>query len=551
MHFSWTKPNTLTNRLDVNHYAPQFTDAAEQLNRSQLILVKLNSAINKTSPITYGILQPREFIEDGAYMTRATDLGCPFIDIMRVKQVPLDVEAPYRRSRLQENDLLFSIVGTLGLIGIWKDTGRISNINQSVARVRLGAEYDPYYVAAFFMSNIGQLFLKRWEVGSVQPRINIEDLREISFPHISLAIQRAIGNKIRKAERLIEYEQALLRSTAEDVEWLIGGSLDEGQLLEHGKVLEQYIRAVNDEAERLKPGEPEIWLAELVEPILGRSCSGSNGHVMAMMQQDEQIRFTGNKVAVNGYYTFLRPNSIDANRLDCDFYAPVFLENERRLQQSYHACSTLRSIALALSDGTHETIEKLGGYRKTGYRLITSGEVANGFDSSGICISDEAHRRNKRSEVLPGDLLIAVRGSSSIGISSIYPNNEPVANINTAVVRIRLSPEVDPYWVKIFLNSYVGRMSTLRVANGVNQLNMNMEEVGAIRILLPPLSVQHAIGNKARACEHIRTEVRALIEEVKQAIEALIDKKLNEDFLLSEDEKQKTWLDANAPASKH
>jgi hypothetical protein len=155
--------------------------------------------------ITYGILQPREFLVDGgALMIRAVDLGNPFIDFNEVVRVPLDVELPYRRSRLQAGDVLVSIAGTLGAIGITPQFDGIVNINQSVARIRTPEMCDPFYLAAYLMTQTGQLLLAREAVGSVQRHFNLEDLPGVITPMPETEIQRCIGNKIRKALRLTE-----------------------------------------------------------------------------------------------------------------------------------------------------------------------------------------------------------------------------------------------------------------------------------------------------------------------------------------------------------
>lgn len=244
---------------------------------------------------------------------------------------------------------------------------------------------------------------------------------------------------------------------------------------------------------------------------------------------DPRLKFVGNKVTSTSYSSFVDLDVLSTYRLDCDFYGPTFADNELRQVRSSHPRVSLQDLAttlpdgsVALSDGTHDTIERLGGYLDSGYRLITSGEVANGFDSPGVYISEDAHRRNRRSEVRSGDLLVAVRGSTSVGTARLYPTGMPIANMNTATARVRLTDKVDSHWVVAFLNSYVGRINSLRLANGVNQLNMNMEELAALPILTPPMALQRAIGNKMRKAERLRAAARQSWQFAVQSLEEVL-----------------------------
>ena len=256
---------------------------------------------------------------------------------------------------------------------------------------------------------------------------------------------------------------------------------------------------------------------------------------MILEAANNQLKFNGNKVHTESYNLYIPSNLISEKRLDCDYYSPTFVRNQDSLLKSGFTIKTIGDLSEELSDGTHDTIELLGGYQERGIRYISSGEVANGFDAKGVFIPEKAHIRNKRSEVLPGDLLIAVRGSSSIGMSRIYPLDWPPANINTAVARIRFKDNsVYPYWVSIYLNSHVGRLIILRIANGVNQLNINMSELSSIDILLPPYDIQKAIGNKLRKAEQLkelslRTWNNA-IKEVEKGVGTTLDLNTFQEF---------------------
>ncbi len=204
MFAEWISHNLLDNRLDAFRYTPQFVEAYSQLLSSPFPNNRLEEIRDELAPINYGILQPREFLTDGVPMVRAVDLQNPFVDRGKVVLVPREIEAPYHRSRLKSEDLLISIAGTLGNIGLCPKGWSLANVNQSVARVRVGKDWDANYVIAFLLSSLGQLLLAREAVGTVQRHLNIEDVREVRIPRVNRNIQKSIGNQIRKAERLRE-----------------------------------------------------------------------------------------------------------------------------------------------------------------------------------------------------------------------------------------------------------------------------------------------------------------------------------------------------------
>jgi type I restriction enzyme S subunit len=210
MFTTWTNHQDLDPRLDAGRYAPSFL-AALKLVKSLSPHVAFGTLRDASTPISYGILQPREFLQgSGVFMVRAVDLGNPFLVREKVVRVPSEVEEPYRRSRLAPGDLLISIAGTLGAIGLAPRFPTIANVNQSVARFRAGENADSYYLAAYFLSSLGQKLLAREAVGSVQHHLNLEDLPGVLIACPEPRIQKAIGNKVRKAERLRELAHVAL-----------------------------------------------------------------------------------------------------------------------------------------------------------------------------------------------------------------------------------------------------------------------------------------------------------------------------------------------------
>jgi type I restriction enzyme S subunit len=93
------------------------------------------------------------------------------------------------------------------------------------------------------------------------------------------------------------------------------------------------------------------------------------------------------------------------------------------------------------------------------------------------------------SRVQPGDILLNITGGS-IGRSCSVPENFPNANVNQHVCVIRLvNPELLPF-VEIFFKSFAIKSQIEFVQNGAAREGLNFEQIGSMRLCLPPLTEQ-------------------------------------------------------------
>jgi type I restriction enzyme S subunit len=98
-----------------------------------------------------------------------------------------------------------TIGGYVGTGAIVPNSLNGANINQHIARISLREnDADPYFYWSFIESLVGTILLTRWVSGTVQTGINLNDLKCLPIPWPDIGVQRAIGNKVRKAERLRE-----------------------------------------------------------------------------------------------------------------------------------------------------------------------------------------------------------------------------------------------------------------------------------------------------------------------------------------------------------
>ena len=123
---------------------------------------------------------------------------------------------------IQPNDLMISVVGTLGNVAICtpSESPAIFSCKSTLFR---SYEIDPYYLLAYLNCNQGQLCLLRRQRGAVQTGLNIEDLRSLPIPRFKNQIESEIASRIHlshkalcdfkkqyaKAQHLLEFELGL------------------------------------------------------------------------------------------------------------------------------------------------------------------------------------------------------------------------------------------------------------------------------------------------------------------------------------------------------
>jgi hypothetical protein len=107
---------------------------------------------------------------------------------------------------------------------------------------------------------------------------------------------------------------------------------------------------------------------------------------------------------------------------------------------------------------------------------------------------DEEERKVKRYEILPGDLVMACRGT--VNKIAIFPQTEStvIASANIIVIRFKIS--IISGFAKIFLESPVGTTLIQSFQRGTTVMNLNPSDVGEIE--LPLLSLDEQINRVDR-----------------------------------------------------
>lgn len=155
----------------------------------------LRAFVDPERKVTYGIVQPGDFVAEGVPLVRGGDYSDGWVPFEQIKRVTPEIDAPYKRSKLKSDDLLITIVGantgTIAQVPDWLDG---ANITQTTARIAVHqASADTGYILQCLQSHIGQNEVRKYIKGAAQPGLNLSDVEKFCIPAPTLPEQRKIA----------------------------------------------------------------------------------------------------------------------------------------------------------------------------------------------------------------------------------------------------------------------------------------------------------------------------------------------------------------------
>ena len=119
----------------------------------------------------------------------------------------LEHEGKLKRSQLKENDILFSIAGTLGRIGVVKPSLLPANTNQALAIIRI-KEGNLNYLTTVLQGKTVTDFIRRNPTVGAQPNLSLKQVEILKLPYpTSKKEQQKIGTIFKHLDSLITLHQ--------------------------------------------------------------------------------------------------------------------------------------------------------------------------------------------------------------------------------------------------------------------------------------------------------------------------------------------------------
>lgn len=371
-----------------------------------------------------------------------------------------------------KEELAISIAGTIGKVCIVRDIplGHKVILTENCAKILIRKEtgLQLEYLKVLFSMTFIQKQLQLNYIQTTIPKLGLDRILNLKFPPIpSQEFQEQIVNKINSA-----YKEKRAKETQAQ------------QLLEN---IDSYL------------------LEEL------------------------GITLPESKTDLGSRFFIVRRSTLD-KRWD-PYYSQVYFRDAfKAVESGKYPVANLKSISELITSGV---TPKSGGEAYTedrinGVPFIRSGNISIdgelNYDDL-LYLKPKIHETVMSSSKLRmNDLLIAIVGAT-IGQVGIYLSNEE-ANINQAIALVRLKEGYNVQFIKELLKSSIGQLSLNRLKRPVARANINLEEIGTIKIVLPPLDKQNEIAShifevrqKAKA---LQEEGKAILEEAKREVESMI-----------------------------
>lgn len=171
---------------------------------------KLIDLIYDGAGLSYGIVQPGEDIGSGVGVIRPIDIEDGIIIIDQVKKIPEEIEKPYKKTRLNGNEILITVRGTTGDTAMTNSKCIGMNVTRGIAVIRQNDKIiNIVFLNEYLKSTESQRYIQENTKGATLKQINLSQLKEQNIPLPPLDLQ----NKFAQIVTNIEQQKFLVKQS--------------------------------------------------------------------------------------------------------------------------------------------------------------------------------------------------------------------------------------------------------------------------------------------------------------------------------------------------
>ncbi len=159
-------------------------------------------------PITYGILKPGVDTIGGVPMLRIQDIKGGTVSTENLHKVTLALSNQYKRTILKGNEIVISLVGTIGIVAIVPDTLSGANVHRNLGVIVTNEKIDTIYLYSLFSLPEFERMLN--VKGGIQRLLNLGDLSQTIIPIPPIELQKEFSTKVEEIQKLKrKHEQSI------------------------------------------------------------------------------------------------------------------------------------------------------------------------------------------------------------------------------------------------------------------------------------------------------------------------------------------------------
>lgn len=172
----------------------------------------LDDLSHPRAPIRYGVVQVGPFTPGGVPIVPIKHIGR--IGRAHLHLAAREIERSYANSRIQGGDVLLSVKGTIGEVGLVPE-GFDGNIAREIARIRPNEKVEGQFLASLLSAPETQRRIDALVVGTTRREFSIAAARAFEVLLPPLPEQRRIAEILSTWDRAIETVEALIANARE------------------------------------------------------------------------------------------------------------------------------------------------------------------------------------------------------------------------------------------------------------------------------------------------------------------------------------------------
>ena len=178
-------------------------------------LEQLSSAVDT---ICYGVVQPGKEVPGGIPLVRVCDVDSGQVAASSLRTISADVDRQYERSRLRGQEVLVTVVGTIGRVAVVPERLSGANIARAVARIVSSALFPSEWIAFALQSPRLQQWLTREAREVARKTLNIGTLTQTAIPVAPISEMKAILELLPAMQQRAETIERGAASTQSELE---------------------------------------------------------------------------------------------------------------------------------------------------------------------------------------------------------------------------------------------------------------------------------------------------------------------------------------------
>jgi len=182
---------------------------------------RLEEIVTEDCPISYGIVQPGDGVDNGVPVVRPVDMTQTFVSRVGLKHTTVEISNSYKRTILKGNEILMCVRGTTGLVSLASSELAGCNVTRGITPIECNANNDRLFVYHQLQSCGIQYHISNFTKGIALKQINMKDVREIPLIVPPLPLQQSFAVRIAA----IEQQKQRISASIKDLETLLASRM--------------------------------------------------------------------------------------------------------------------------------------------------------------------------------------------------------------------------------------------------------------------------------------------------------------------------------------